>query len=123
MCTVDECNQVLAIRSITAAGGDLPSLQYSFPSMTGMPVTSEVTVMKSPLIIYVEGGGLAFGLARDHGALYLAWRRKLLLIYETASSLCKLLLAYLVLPISLPNGEQFVWQSQQGMGFVINVFN
>ena len=61
--SLHERNQALVIRSITEAGGDLPSLQYFSASLTGMPVTSEVTVMKSPLIIYVEGGGLAFGLA------------------------------------------------------------
>lgn len=66
-----------------------------------MPVTSEATFMNSPLIINVEGGGLAFDLARHRGALYLAWRRKLLLIYETCClSVLLLLAAYLVLPIT-----------------------
>ncbi len=56
--------------------------------------------MNSPLIINVEGGGLALDLARHRGALYLAWRRKLLLIYETRClSVLLLLAAYLVLPI------------------------
>lgn len=66
-----------------------------------MPVTSETTFMNSPLIINVEGGGLAFDLARHRGALYLARRRKLLLIYEDTLPLC--VTSYLVL---LPRGEQ-----------------
>lgn len=58
------------------------------PSLTGMPMTSETTFMNSPLIINVEGRGLAFDLARHRGALYLARRRKLLLIYEDTLPLC-----------------------------------
>ena len=74
LCTVTDQNQSLAIRSIAAAGGNLPPLYCPtpdiFPSLTGMPVTSEATFMNSPLIINVEGGGLAFDLARHRGALY-----------------------------------------------------
>lgn len=58
------------------------------PSLTGMPVTSETTFISGPLIINVEGGGLAFDLARHCGALYLARRRNLLLIYEDTVPLC-----------------------------------
>lgn len=88
--TVDGCNQALIRGSITAAGGELPPLccppDISF--LTGEPVTSESTFMNYPLIINVEGGGLAFHLARHRGALYLVRRRKLLLIYEDTLPLC-----------------------------------
>lgn len=111
MCTADGHNQASVIRSITAAGGDLPPPPCCwapdiFPGLTGMPVTFEATSMNRPLIINVEGGGLAFDLARHRSDLYLAWRRKVLLIYETCCLSGLLLLwAYLVLPVALLNNR------------------
>jgi len=66
LCTVAERNQALVISSLTAAGGEPSPLCFPtpyFPSLTGLPVTSEDTFMNSPLIINVEGGGPAFDLA------------------------------------------------------------
>lgn len=77
------------------------------PSLTGMSVTSETTFMNSSLIINVEDGGLAFDLAWHRCALYSAWRRKPLLIYEDTLPLC--VTSYLVL---LPRGEQSVNERQ-----------
>lgn len=93
LCTVNERHQTLVIKHhssrwwITSPVEPNPTPDI-VPSLTGVPVTSETTFINSPLIINVEGGDLAFDLARHCGALYLARRRKLLLIYEDMVPLC-----------------------------------